>query len=121
MERRPAQCWRCCSRCRVLWDARCFWCELPQARDWPGLFRFSSRFLRNVIEPGLQHTLGHVPGLGWLFSESVRFGNSVVSRSMPLSGRDLLCGGLVLAIMILPIIIAVARDVLRAVPREQIE
>jgi phosphate transport system permease protein len=31
------------------------------------------------------------------------------------------CGGLVLAIMILPIITAVSRDVLRSVPRAQIE
>jgi phosphate transport system permease protein len=31
------------------------------------------------------------------------------------------CGGLVLGIMILPIVTAISRDVLRAVPREQIE
>ncbi len=31
------------------------------------------------------------------------------------------CGGLILAIMILPIITAVSRDVLKAVPRAQIE
>ena len=85
-----------------------------------GLFVLAP-FLQNVIEPGFAGTLGHVPGLGWLFSESVRVGNTVVRRTMPLSGRDLLCGGLVLSIMILPIITAVARDVLRAVPREQIE
>ena len=85
-----------------------------------GLFVLAP-FLQNVIEPGAQHTLGHVPGLSWLFNETARIGSTVVTRSMPLSGRDLLCGGLVLAIMILPIITAVARDVLRAVPREQIE
>src|SRR6267142_6487392 len=85
-----------------------------------GLFVLAP-FLQNVIEPSAQKTLGHVPGFSWLFSETSRFGGSVVTRAMPLSGRDLLCGGLVLAIMILPIITAVARDVLRAVPREQIE
>jgi phosphate transport system permease protein len=38
-----------------------------------------------------------------------------------LNGRDLLCGSLVLAIMILPIITAISRDVLRSVPRAQVE
>ena len=85
-----------------------------------GLFVLAP-FLQSVIEPGAQNTLGHVPGFSWLFNETARIGNTVVTRSMPLSGRDLLCGGLVLAIMIIPIITAVARDVLRAVPREQIE
>jgi phosphate transport system permease protein len=36
-------------------------------------------------------------------------------------GRSMLCAGLVLAIMILPIITSVSRDVLRAVPRTQVE
>jgi phosphate transport system permease protein len=85
-----------------------------------GLFVLAP-FLQNVIEPAAQQILGHAPGLGWLFSETSKIGNSMVRRAMPLTGRDLLCGGLVLAIMILPIITAVARDVLRAVPREQIE
>jgi len=85
-----------------------------------GLFVLAP-FLQNVIEPAAQQILGGVPGLGWLFSETSKIGSNRVTRTMPLSGRDLLCGGLVLAIMILPIITAVARDVLRAVPREQIE
>jgi phosphate transport system permease protein len=38
-----------------------------------------------------------------------------------LTGRDMLCGGLILGIMILPIITAISRDVLSAVPRAQIE
>jgi phosphate transport system permease protein len=37
------------------------------------------------------------------------------------TGRDMFCGALVLAIMVIPIITAVSRDVLRAVPRVQIE
>jgi phosphate transport system permease protein len=85
-----------------------------------GLFVLAP-FLQNTIEPAAQHTLGHVPGLGWLFTETSRIGSNMVTRTMPLTGRDLLCGGLVLSIMILPIITAVSRDVLRAVPREQIE
>src|SRR5439155_16788673 len=36
-------------------------------------------------------------------------------------GRDMLSGGLILGIMILPIVTAVSRDVLRGVPRTQIE
>ncbi|HEX2973923.1 MAG TPA: ABC transporter permease subunit, partial [Tepidisphaeraceae bacterium] len=40
---------------------------------------------------------------------------------IPMTGRDMLCGGLILAIMIIPIITAVSRDVLQAVPRSQIE
>src|SRR5205814_3239606 len=35
--------------------------------------------------------------------------------------RDMFCGGLVLAIMIVPIITAIARDILRGVPRAQVE
>ena len=37
------------------------------------------------------------------------------------TGRDMFCGGLILAIMIVPIITAVARDVLQGVPRAQVE
>ncbi|HZE98130.1 MAG TPA: ABC transporter permease subunit, partial [Planctomycetota bacterium] len=42
-------------------------------------------------------------------------------RPLALTGRDMFCGGLILAIMILPIITAISRDVLHAVPRAQIE
>jgi phosphate transport system permease protein len=44
-----------------------------------------------------------------------------IERQLPLTGRDMLGGGLLLAIMIIPIITAVSRDILRAVPRVQIE
>ena len=54
-----------------------------------------------------------LPGLRWLFHEG--------ERILPLTGRDMFSGGLVLGIMILPIVTAISRDVLRAVPREQIE
>jgi phosphate transport system permease protein len=47
--------------------------------------------------------------LGWLFN------------GISPAGRDLLCGGLILGIMILPIITAISRDVLRTVPRAQLE
>jgi phosphate transport system permease protein len=64
--------------------------------------------MRSTIEPGLQATLGQVPVVGHLFS-----GTPV--------GFDLLSGGVVLAIMILPILMAVSREVLLAVPPTQRE
>jgi phosphate transport system permease protein len=64
--------------------------------------------MRSTIEPGLQATLGQVPIVGHLFS-----GTPV--------GFDLLSGGVVLAIMILPILMAVSREVLLAVPPTQRE
>ncbi len=52
--------------------------------------------MRGLVEPGLQATLGQVPVIGRLFSGT------------PI-GLDLLSGGLILAIMILPILMAVSR------------
>ena len=65
-------------------------------------------FMQKHIEPGLNSIFAHVPGLGFLHIGS-------------LSGRDMLTGSLVLGIMIVPIITAVSRDILRAVPQAQIE
>jgi phosphate transport system permease protein len=84
-----------------------------------GLFVLTP-FLRDW-EPGLQNSLGKVPGFSWMFTETVKLGNEVVTRPVPPTGRDLLAGGLILGIMILPIVTAVSRDVLRAVPKQQIE
>jgi len=64
--------------------------------------------MRNTIEPALQSSVGRLPVLGQLFS-----GTPV--------GLDLLSGGVVLAIMILPILTAVSREVLLAVPPTQRE
>jgi phosphate transport system permease protein len=61
-------------------------------------------FLRDYIAPVLQSTLGFLP----LF-QGANY------------GRSLLAGGSVLAIMILPFIISISREVLLAVPREQRE
>jgi phosphate transport system permease protein len=60
--------------------------------------------LRTVVMPFLQHTLGFLP----LFKG-------------PIYGVSMLAGGLVLAIMIVPFIISVSREVLLAVPVEQRE
>jgi len=61
-------------------------------------------FLRNYIEPALAGALGWLP----LFKGSI-------------TGIGLLTGGIILAIMVTPIISAVVRDVLTAVPGSQRE
>jgi phosphate transport system permease protein len=65
-------------------------------------------FMQRHVEPVLNWIFGHVPGLSFLHADA-------------LTGRDMLTGSLVLGIMIVPIITAVSRDVLRAVPQAQIE
>ncbi len=77
-----------------------------------GLFVMAP-FLQSTVEPAIKKSFGMIPGLRWLFFDG--------NRELPLVGRDMLCGGLILGVMILPIITAVSRDVLRAVPRTQIE
>ena len=64
--------------------------------------------MRATVEPALQNTLGRLPLVGQLFSG-------------PIVGLDLLSGGVVLAIMILPILMAISREVLLAVPSTQRE
>ncbi len=64
--------------------------------------------MRDVIEPALQAVLGPLPVLGLLVSGT------------PL-GRDLLTGGVILAIMILPIVMSISREVIRVVPQDQRE
>jgi phosphate transport system permease protein len=61
-------------------------------------------FLRTVVDPALQKTLGFLP----LFQG-------------PIYGIGFLAGGVILAIMVVPFIISVSREVLLAVPREQRE
>ncbi len=70
--------------------------------------------LSDHLEPSLVNLLAHVPGLSKLVL-------GPDGTPVPVTGNDLLAGGLILSIMILPIITAVSRDVLRAVPRAQIE
>jgi len=64
--------------------------------------------MRNQIEPALQGSIGRLPIIGHLFSG-------------PPVGLDLLSGGVILAIMILPILMAISREVLLAVPPTQRE
>jgi phosphate transport system permease protein len=59
--------------------------------------------MQAYIQPFLINTLGNVPGVGFLFAE-------------PPLGYGVLTAGLVLALMILPFITAVSRDVFDTVP-----
>lgn len=65
-------------------------------------------FMRGTIEPALKGAFGDVPVIGALFG------------GVPI-GKDLLTGGTILAIMILPTIMAVSREVLATVPDTQRE
>lgn len=64
--------------------------------------------MRNAVEPALQSTVGQLPVVGALFAGKI-------------VGLDLLTGGVILAIMILPIILSVSREVVSAVPNAQRE
>jgi phosphate transport system permease protein len=68
-----------------------------------GIFTLAP-FLRDYIYPQLQNTLGFLP----IFQGSI-------------SGLGVLTGGIILAIMIIPTVSAVSRDVLAAVPESQRE
>ncbi len=82
-----------------------------------GLFVLAP-FLQHYVEPAIRSGIGWIPGVeAWLFTETALRGGQTLLRALPLTGRDMFCGGLVLAIMILPIITAISRDVLRSVPR----
>jgi phosphate transport system permease protein len=67
-----------------------------------GLFIIAPLFAE-YIQPALAATLGQVPGLGILFSGAF-------------NGIGVLCAGLILAMMILPFIASVMRDVFDIVP-----
>jgi phosphate transport system permease protein len=67
-----------------------------------GLFVFAPIF-GDYVQPVLQATLGKIPLIGILFSG-------------PINGIGMLCAGLILAMMILPFIASVMRDVFEIVP-----
>ena len=67
-----------------------------------GLFVFAP-FLQQTLQPFLIDTLGDLPGIGLLFAG-------------PPYGIGVLTSGLILAIMVLPFITAITRDVFEAVP-----
>jgi phosphate transport system permease protein len=67
-----------------------------------GLFIFAP-FLQDTLQPFLINTLGNVPGIAPLFSG-------------PPYGIGILTAGLILAIMVLPFVTSISRDVFEAVP-----
>ena len=62
-------------------------------------------FLNRTLEPALGATLGKVPGLGTLFQPTPSAGN-------------MLNAGIILAVMVIPIITAVSREIIAIVPRD---
>ena len=64
--------------------------------------------MRAYVEPALQRGFGPLPVIGGLF------------KGTPI-GKDLLTGGVILAIMILPTIMAISREIILAVPPAQRE
>jgi len=64
--------------------------------------------MRGTVEPGLKAVLEPIPILGGLVAG-------------PMLGKDLLTAGVILAIMILPTVVAISREVFRAVPDTQRE
>ena len=67
-----------------------------------GLFVFAP-FLQETLQPFLINTLGNVPGIGPAFGG-------------PPYGIGMLTAGLILAIMVLPFVTSISRDVFSAVP-----
>jgi phosphate transport system permease protein len=67
-----------------------------------GLFVFAP-FVQQYIEPAIINTLGQVPGIGMLFAG-------------PPLGIGVLTAGFILAIMVLPFISSIMRDVFETVP-----
>lgn len=83
-------------------------------------------WLRNVFDPMLAHALS----LPALFKNPIHLLNPALAKVLglgfslfqgPIYGVGLLAGGLILAVMIVPYIVAVSREVLAAVPQEQRE
>jgi phosphate transport system permease protein len=88
-----------------------------------GLFIMAPIFDKHV-EPFLYRTVGKIPGLGVLFHVPVVTSTVVVAgvrhtQVVPqTAGGDLFTAGVILAIMILPIVTAVTREVIAVVPRD---
>ncbi|MEO8394784.1 MAG: phosphate ABC transporter permease subunit PstC [Chloroflexota bacterium] len=72
-----------------------------------GLFVLAP-FMRTTVDPFLRNTIGPIPIIGELFK-----GNTI--------GQDLLTASVILAIMILPTILSISREIINQVPRLQKE
>lgn len=88
-----------------------------------GLFIMAPAFDQHV-EPFLYRTVGRVPLIGALFHVPVTTSTTVIDGlrhvqvTPQTAGGDLLTAGVILAIMILPIVTAVTREVIAVVPRD---
>lgn len=67
-----------------------------------GLFVFAP-FLQRYVQPIIIDTFGNIPGIGWIFAG-------------PPYGIGILTAGFILAIMVLPFIASITRDVFETVP-----
>ena len=72
-----------------------------------GLFVLAP-FMRTTVDPFLRNTIGPIPIIGELFKG-------------PTIGQDLLTASVILAIMILPTILSISREIINQVPRLQKE
>jgi len=72
-----------------------------------GLFVLAP-FMRSTVDPFLRNTIGPIPIIGELFKG-------------PTIGQDLLTASVILAIMILPTILSISREIINQVPRLQKE
>ncbi len=72
-----------------------------------GLFVLAP-FMRSTVDPFLRNVIGPIPVIGELFKG-------------PTIGQDLLTASVILAIMILPTIMAISREIISQVPRLQKE
>jgi phosphate transport system permease protein len=72
-----------------------------------GLFVLAP-FMRTTVDPFLRNTIGPIPVIGELFK-----GQTI--------GQDLLTASVILAIMILPTILSISREIISQVPRLQKE
>jgi len=72
-----------------------------------GLFVLAP-FMRSTVDPFLRNTIGPIPIIGELFKGAT-------------IGQDLLTASVILAIMILPTILAISREIIAQVPRLQKE
>jgi phosphate transport system permease protein len=82
---------------------------------WDRIFGFMP--FPSGIESRLTSVFHHVPGFRWIVEQ--RISGKIVT--VPTTGRDILVAGIILGIMVIPIITAISRDILRNVPRAQIE
>ena len=79
------------------------------------------KWISSILEPALQWWVDHVPGMGWMADNVSWWPLTPDLVNFVPPARNILMGGLVLAIMILPIITSLCREVVLQTPRLQEE